>query len=61
MPDIKVIFGCAAPWSVLSTDKAAEFLPVLEKHGVRDLDTAHIYVSDMPPAHSVVPLQVRRH
>jgi len=43
MPDIKVIFGCAAPWSVLSTDKAAEFLPVLEKHGVRDLDTAHIY------------------
>lgn len=44
MPDIKVIFGCAAPWSGLSTDKAAEFLPVLEKHGVRDLDTAHIYV-----------------
>ena len=41
---IKIIFGSAAPWSFLPLEKAGEFLPVLEKHNVKDIDTAHIYV-----------------
>jgi len=45
---IKLIFGTAAPWSFLPLEKAGEFLPVLEKHNIKDLDTAHIYVRRIP-------------
>lgn len=41
---IKLIFGTAAPWSTLPPEKGGEFFPILEKHEVKDLDTASIYV-----------------
>jgi len=42
---IKIIFGTAAPWSLLPPEQGEEFFPVLEKHMVKDIDTASIYVS----------------
>lgn len=47
---VKIIFGTAGI-TVLTTDAVQEELQILRKHGVKDLDTASIYVRfDHPSA-----------
>lgn len=41
---VKVLFGTAA-FGSLPTETSQEFLDLLKKHNVKDLDTAHRYVS----------------
>lgn len=44
MPHVKVLFGTAA-FGSLPMETSQEFLDLLRKHNVKDLDTAHQYVS----------------
>lgn len=41
---VKVLFGTAA-FGSLPTESSQEFLDLLKKHNVKDLDTAYLYVS----------------
>lgn len=44
MSHVKVLFG-AASFGSLPTETSQEFLDLLKKHNVKDLDTAYLYVS----------------
>ena len=44
MSHVKVLFGTASFGSV-PMETSQEFLDILKKHQVKDLDTAHLYVS----------------
>jgi hypothetical protein len=46
-PSLKLIFG-AYPFFEWSKEVQEEFLNVLEKDGVKDIDTARAYVSQIP-------------
>jgi hypothetical protein len=39
-----IVFGAAGA-SAWSSEQTTEFLQILEKHNVKELDTAYIYVS----------------
>ena len=41
---VKILFGTAS-FGKLPTESGQEFLDLLKKHNVKDLDTAHLYVS----------------
>ena len=41
---MKVLFGTAS-FGRLPTERGQEFLDLLKKHNVKDLDTARLYVS----------------
>ena len=43
MSHVKVLFGTAS-FGSLPTETSQEFLDLLKKHNVKDLDTAHLYV-----------------
>lgn len=43
MSHVKVLFG-AAGFGSLPTETSQEFLDLLKKHDVNDLDTAYLYV-----------------
>ena len=43
MSHVKVLFGTAA-FGSLPTEIGQDFLDILKKHNVKDLDTAHLYV-----------------
>ena len=44
MAHVKVLFGTAS-FGSLPTETSQEFLDILKKYKVKDLDTAHLYVS----------------
>lgn len=58
MSHIKILFGTAL-WGPLPVETIQEFMDVLRRWDVRDLDTAHLYVSadtQMPKPHLHIPL-----
>ena len=44
MSHVKVLFGTAA-FGFVPTETSQEFLDILKKHNIKDLDTAFRYVS----------------
>ena len=44
MSHVKILFGTAG-FGSLPTETGQEFLDLLKAHNVKDLDTAHLYVS----------------
>jgi hypothetical protein len=45
-PSVKIIFG-AGGFGRHGKDGSAQFLEILEKHNIKDLDTAALYVSTL--------------
>ncbi len=44
---IKIIYG-AYPFGKYSAEENKKYLDILSEHGVKDLDTAHVYVRPEP-------------
>ena len=44
MPHVRVLFG-TANFGFIPTETSQEFLDILDKYNVNDLDTAFLYVS----------------